>query len=196
MTLTSVMIVSCSPRKNSPPVAVQSDRTVYFAALGDVRSGTLQGLVEHYRQKFGMQIRILPPMKLDQRDFALGRKQFVAEQLIRRMQENYPAQAGNPKDIVIGITDNDIYPTSENWRFCFGWRDGRAHMAVVSTARMGLHYLDQPLLGATSEVRLQKMVTKDLGILYFGRPLSRNPHSVMYDQILGIEELDEVSEDF
>ena len=69
-------------------------------------------------------------------------------------------------------------------------------MAVVSTARMGLHYLDQPLLGATSEVRLQKMVTKDLGILYFGRPLSRNPHSVMYDQILGIQELDEVSEDF
>jgi hypothetical protein len=39
-------------------------------------------------------------------------------------------------------------------------------------------------------------VTKDIGIFYFGLPQSSNPKSVLYNQIMGIEELDNVGEDF
>ena len=46
------------------------------------------------------------------------------------------------------------------------------------------------------EIRLRKMVTKDIGILYYGLPQSSNPHSVLYNRILGIEELDAVGEQF
>jgi hypothetical protein len=41
-------------------------------------------------------------------------------------------------------------------------------------------------------VRLRKIVTKDLGILYYGLPQSQNAKSVLYNQIMGIEELDQV----
>jgi len=40
------------------------------------------------------------------------------------------------------------------------------------------------------------MVTKDIGILYYGLPQSSNPNSVLYNRILGIEELDAVGEQF
>jgi hypothetical protein len=40
------------------------------------------------------------------------------------------------------------------------------------------------------------MVTKDFGILYYGLDPSQNPRSVLYSQILGIEELDQVGEEF
>jgi hypothetical protein len=40
------------------------------------------------------------------------------------------------------------------------------------------------------------MVTKDIGILYYGLPQSDNPRSVLYNGILGIQELDSVGEEF
>jgi hypothetical protein len=37
---------------------------------------------------------------------------------------------------------------------------------------------------------------KDIGILYYRKNASGNPRSVWFNGILGIEELDQVSEDF
>jgi hypothetical protein len=44
--------------------------------------------------------------------------------------------------------------------------------------------------------RLRKIVTKDIGILYYGMAQNQDPHSVLYSEIVGIEELDEAGEDF
>jgi hypothetical protein len=40
------------------------------------------------------------------------------------------------------------------------------------------------------------MVKKDIGILYYGLSQSHNPKSVLYNGILGIQELDAVGDDF
>jgi hypothetical protein len=61
---------------------------------------------------------------------------------------------------------------------------------------MDLHYPDEPGFEAAATERLRKMVTKDIGMLYYGMPLNGNPKSVLYGRILGIQELDQVSEDF
>ena len=61
---------------------------------------------------------------------------------------------------------------------------------------MGLHYAGEPVDGSDPETRLRKMVTKAIAILYYGKPQSNNPRSVLYNQIGGIEELDQVGEDF
>jgi len=37
---------------------------------------------------------------------------------------------------------------------------------------------------------------KNIGLLYYQMPSSNNPKSVLYSNILGLEELDNVSEDF
>jgi hypothetical protein len=55
---------------------------------------------------------------------------------------------------------------------------------------MRLHYAGEPPDENFAETRLQKMVTKDIGILYDGLAPNQNPRSVLYNQILGIEELD------
>ena len=70
------------------------------------------------------------------------------------------------------------------------WPPGQGHLAVVSTA-----HLDDGLLGNKTQ-RLQKMVTKDIGILYFGLPQSDDPKSVLYKDVLGPIDLDRMSEDF
>jgi hypothetical protein len=64
---------------------------------------------------------------------------------------------------------------------------------VVSTARLRIENGGSAEVSAT---RLRKIVTKDIGILYCGMAQNQDPHSVLYSQIMGIEELDEVGEDF
>jgi hypothetical protein len=61
---------------------------------------------------------------------------------------------------------------------------------------MRLHYAGEPPDENFAETRLRKMVTKDIGILYYGLAPNHNPRSVLYNQILGIEELDQVGEEF
>jgi hypothetical protein len=68
--------------------------------------------------------------------------------------------------------------------------------AVVSTTRMSLHYPGEPGFEATETKRLRKMVTKDIEMLFYNKPLSNDPKSVLYGRIFGIQELDEASEDF
>jgi len=60
----------------------------------------------------------------------------------------------------------------------------------VSTARLGDELMANPMR------RLQKLVTKSIGLMYFGLPLSDDPGSVLYRNILGPRDLDRMSEEF
>jgi predicted Zn-dependent protease len=177
--------------KSAPPPS-----KLYFVPIGAAPTDEIYDLVEHYRAKFGIQAVVLPLMKVDDDVLDSARNQLIAEDLIQSMVHNYRNIAQDESAVLIGITSQDMYPRGENWQFCFGWRTPRSRAAVVSTARMDLHYPGEPGFEATEKKRLRKMVTKDIGMLYYGMPLSGNPRSVLYGRILGIEELDQVSEDF
>jgi hypothetical protein len=43
---------------------------------------------------------------------------------------------------------------------------------------------------------LRKMVTKNIGVLYYHLPQSNNPQSVLYQNVGGISELDYMGEEF
>jgi predicted Zn-dependent protease len=170
--------------------------TVYFVPIGDAPTSDINALVGHYKQKFGFEAHVLPPMALDETDTDPDRHQLIAENVLESMQQAYPEYSLNKSVILIGITRQDMYPRSEPWDFCFGWRKKEERAAVVSTARLDLRYRGEPIDEATPTKRLQKVVTKDIGILYYDKSGSDNPRSVLYNKILGIQELDEVTEDF
>jgi hypothetical protein len=44
--------------------------------------------------------------------------------------------------------------------------------------------------------RLQKMITKNIGILFYLLPDSTDPRSVLYSNILGPDDLDRMTEEF
>jgi predicted Zn-dependent protease len=156
----------------------------------------MEELVEYYKEKFGIEIKVLPALRIIPTDIDESRQQLIAENLITSMLRAYPEYAGNSSAILIGITAYDIYPRQYGWRFVFGWREGQRNAAVASAARLGLHYYGEPPGEATPLKRLRKVITKDLGILLFEKSPSKNPRSVLYDGIGGIQELDEVSDDF
>jgi predicted Zn-dependent protease len=171
-------------------------KNLYFVPIGDAPTSEIEALVTHYREKFGIEIHVLSPIVASPSDLDTNRQQLIAENVIQTMLRSYPNYASDASSVLIGITGQDIYPRGVGWRFCFGWRISEAHSAIVSTARMNLEYPGEPLVEATLEQRLRKTVTKDIGILYYGMSPNNNPQSVLYGGILGIQELDRVSEEF
>jgi len=169
---------------------------IYFVPIGDAPTSEIDGLVDHYRQKFGLESTILPALVPGPSEVNPNRHQLIAEKVLAFMRKRYFRYVENNSSILIGITSEDMYPLGRNWQFCFGWRQSEIRSAVVSTARMNLHYEGEPASEANETSRLQKVVTKDIGIMYYNKLPSNNPHSVLFNGILGIEELDQVTEDF
>jgi predicted Zn-dependent protease len=125
-----------------------------------------------------------------------ARRQLVAEKAIDTVRAAFPNLAKDPNAILIGLAATDMYIASQDWQFDFGLRDEALHAAVVSSARMDIHYPGEPAGIATPEIRIRKVMTKDIGIFCYGLPVNDNPRSVLYGQIGGIEELAGVGKDF
>lgn len=169
---------------------------VYFVPISGFPRGVADELAKYCSERFGLKISVLNEAPIAPDAVNQERQQAVAERVIVGMRNSFPALARDPKAILIGLTPVDIYPGSMNWRFAFGWRIAGARAAVVSSARMNLYYAGEPLPQSSPAIRLRKMVVKDIGILYYGLSQSQNPKSVLYQGIMGIQELDAVGEDF
>ncbi len=178
-------------QQNLRPIASE----LLFVPIGDIPTSEIDALVEHYHEKLGIKGGVLPRVSLQSVDTDPVRHQLIAEHVIDSMLRAFP-QYASTSAILIGVTRQDIFPLGEHWQFCFGWRIPQKRAAVVSTARLGLYYRGEPSGEATVSKRLQKIVTKDIGIMYYDMRPNGNPKSVLYNNILGIQELDQVNEDF
>jgi hypothetical protein len=168
-------------------------RTVAFAPLGSFPVADLERLTTFYEERYGAAIEILPPTQIPAGLLDPNRRQLAAEDLIDLIATKVPG-ASNPDRVVIGFVSGDIYIRGRpDWHWAFGTRD-EIHLGIVSTARMkesaGLFG------GAIEAARLRKMVTRHIGVLYFGLPFSADRQSVLYQDILGVDDLDAMGEDY
>ncbi len=172
-----------------------SGQKIYFVAIGEMRSVRLDGLQAYYKQRYDLTIDLLRPIGLEPVVVDERRRQLIAEELLSLLKRRYPEHARSPQSIVIGITEGDMYIREVDWRFAFAKRDGD-RFAVVSSARMdpvNFGYLpDDELL----QTRLRKMLSKNIGIMYYKLPQKSDRKSVMFGPILGIRDLDSMGADF
>jgi predicted Zn-dependent protease len=171
---------------------------LYFVAIGDVPADLMSDMASHFEEKFGMRITVLPGLSFDRVTFDPVRSQTVADELIAAVRQRYVKLTGDRRTRVIGVTPYDMYMQAmrKEWQFTFSLRSDDEHFAVVSYARM-----DPSSLGARPDpgrftARLHKMVAKNIGIMYYGLPISQDPRSVLYGQIGGLAELDRMTEYF
>lgn len=176
------------------PLSAKPGTKICFVPLDDFPAGELEALQRYYKRKYDVEISISKAVLVEPDLRDSSRQQVRAEDLAASLRRALPEYDANT--ILIGFTSEDIYPVSQNWRFAFGWRSSATVSAVVSTARLSLPFMGLPATAEISSRRLRKVVTKDIGIFYFGLPQSSSPRSVLYNQIMGIEELDDVGEDF
>ena len=149
---------------------------LYLVAVGDVPPALMSSLVAGAEQTLGIQVAVLRSLSVDRTLYDPARSQLIAEELIAAVRSQYPTLARNPRARVIAITAQDMYIKARRgtWRFALSLRSNENSVAVVSYARMDPAFLgitrDEELLRS----RLRKMVIKNIGIMYYGLPVSRD----------------------
>ena len=170
---------------------------LYLVGIGDVPDSMMDSLVAHFREKFSIKVATRPPLEFDATTFDARRSQVSAERLIQAVRVRYPKLDADPRVRVIAITPLDMYIEEvPQWRFAFSRRSADQRFAVVSYARMNPRNLGAAPNDTLLQSRLRKMITKNIGIIYFGLGDSTNPRSVLYNNVLGVQELDGMTEEF
>jgi predicted Zn-dependent protease len=170
------------------------EKTLYLVPIGRLTAVSIDEVGSHYRDRFGIDVVTLPLLTLDRTSYDPQRDQLIAEELVAQLKRGYPEHARNPRAVIIALTDGDIYIRSSDWQFAFSYReDGR--FGVLSAARMNPARFHEPPDDELLRRRFRKMLTKSVGILFFGLETNDDPKSVLYGNVLGLEELDGMGED-
>jgi predicted Zn-dependent protease len=192
--LALALAVAAGSTGDSPAYAATdttaASREVHFVPLGKFPRSDASALARFVRGKLGLRTQVRGPVAIPRSMLNRSRKQYVAQQLITLLSR--PATSST---VVIGLTVEDMYSSSEGFRFVFSLRSPQG-FAVVSRIRM-----DPKQLGLTPDPalrmrRLQKIVLKQVGILALGHRSSGSPRSVLFDAVLGIDDLDFMTHDF
>jgi hypothetical protein len=167
---------------------------VLLVPLDDFPVADANSLAWWFRERFGTAIAVAPPLETPPEAFHEDRGQLNAVQLVSLLERKYGSSGD--REVVIALTGWDMYIPHLPWRYAFSYR-GRDRFAVVASLRM-----DHGCLGvvrAPEQVqtgRLRKMVAKNVGVLHYRLPLSRDARSLMYADVGGPQELDVMSESY
>ena len=169
------------------------DPAVYLAPLGGFPERILDDLASYVNAKYEIEVQLLQPSTPDSAAFDPERGQYVTEELLESLERTYPKAAPGDGSVVIGVLADDVFILDRtDWAWAFGMR-GDDGYAVFSTARMGsLATPIEPIVMS----RIRKMILRDIGVLYYGLPLNDDPLSVLYTDVLGVDDLDRMIEEF
>ena len=169
---------------------------VFIVPLGGVRELGLHELPEFYRQRLNLPVELLAPIPLDPYVRNPARKQLIVEELVALMRRNLPSIASDESALLIGVTDEDMYIRSLDWKFAYTAYLHEERAGVVSSARF-VPFLYR--FGGKAELlktRIRKMVSRTIGAMVYNLPESDDPTSIMYRDLYGSASADLMSEDF
>jgi predicted Zn-dependent protease len=167
---------------------------IYFVPIGQFRSVPLADLERYCRERFSVRVVILPLLTPERSTYDPLRDQLIAQGLVAQMKRSYSKEASDPRAILIGLTDGDMYIRSKDWQFAFGYREDQ--LAIVSAARMNPARFGMARNDGLLQTRVRKMTVRTIAFLHQRFAPSDNPDSVLYRNLLGLEELDAMGEDF
>jgi YD repeat-containing protein len=190
---TNALAANSSP---ATPTELRGRGTVYLVPLGDIKSVSIQKMIEDIRLRYGPELHLLPAISPPAWTRNTARRQFVAEDLVEAMKIAYPNLAADPSAIMIGLTDEDMYIQALNWSYAFSFRD-EERFAVISAARLSENGEDEkPATPEILQKRLNKVLVRDIGILHYRLQPSNDYRSILYRNIDESSELDEIGDDY
>ena len=181
---------------------------VCLVPTGATSKESIETIADDLRAILGVDIQIAPPMPLPADTYDRARGQFSAGRITDYLLEQYATADGVSQRLLVAVTPVDIYTSRiPHWRYAFGTQgkigDGST-VAVISTYQMysvnAVHILRLPLVLIYDrnydrrEERAEKLLTKYAGYALFDLKPSNDPKSVMYNNILGVDDLDRMGD--
>lgn len=167
-------------------------KTVYLIPLGLAQNQSLDLAPKYYKSKLGVEVTLLDPAPLNSSLIDQGRDQLNAEKCVdEHLNEKFPDLSRDPAAVVIAVTSKDMYIPTLHWRYAENYRrEGR--FAVVSSARLHPLALFEKMNPEWLASRLQKLLTKNIAMLYFDLPMSSDYTSLLSGGVLWGSEIDRI----
>ena len=167
-------------------------RRVFLVPL-DADPRFLRLLREYYQRELGLDLAVLPEVVLTDDAWDPAREQFVAQRLTELIYRKYWRLRWPSRSLVIGVTSRDMYIEGVSWSFAFSVRH-QERIGVASYARMDPEFLGDPPNEDLLTTRLRKIVSRDIAFMGYHLAPSDDPRSLLYRNVLGLEELDALEE--
>lgn len=175
-------------RLQLPPVP---EKKVFLIPIGLSNDVSLDWAPAYYKAKFGIDVTVLPPAPWQASLVDPERHQLNSEKCVEYLSQVHPELGNDPFSIIVGITSYDMYIPEFGWKFAENLREGH-HLAVVSSARLRPPSFFGRRNPEWLDSRLQKLISKNLAILYFDLPMSSDYTSLLSGGILSGMEFDEM----
>jgi YD repeat-containing protein len=185
--------IDITPNPSPVAIAAEDTKTVYLVPLDLSAEVSLDWAPVYYRASFGADVHILPALQTTAEEWNPTRRQLMAEKCVEFIRRSYRKIATDPSAILIGVTSRDMYIGEYDWQFAENWREGD-RIAVISSARLQPTDFPGKWNKELLTSRVQKMISKNLAILYFGLPLSNDPTSLLSAGVLSGTEVDYMTE--
>ena len=177
------------------PVRLQACGPVYLIPLGNVGGLGLEELPDYYRKTYGLEVTLLPSIRVPVSGRDSVRMHFVAEDLVDLMKRRHPKLAKDDSAVLIGIINQDMSIRSFNWPSAYTYRTG-GQFAVVSGAFLKPSPYNLPQESSWLKTRVRKVVSRDIGFLVYRLPYSNDPTSLLYSEMWSVRDIDLASERF
>jgi hypothetical protein len=170
---------------------------VWLVPVGEPKRVDLERLAADLSLRYRIPVGTVPDVALPSWTIAEpvrrlspdDRRRLSAQALIRLLQQSYRATGSA---VFVGITDYDMYDSSEDLDHEFSLRAPPAH-AVVSTSQLGANLYSR-LHGHMRYQRTRKLVARNIGFLYYHRGVVADPHSLLRSQMHGVGDIDKLRE--
>jgi predicted Zn-dependent protease len=153
-------------------------------------------LVDYYATQHHLQVTVARPAAIPSEIVDPARaNQVDAPTLADYLEPLVPGAFADLNTTIIGITPVDVYDANADFPFLFGIKGTAAdRRGIISTFRMNPETFGQPANDDVLFARTRKFLSKYIGLLYYGLPVSDERGNPMYDPIVSLEQLDEITE--
>jgi len=167
-------------------------KKIYLVPIGLDSAESLDWAPKYYKAKLGIEVEVLPAIEMPNDLEDHNRHQIDSEHLLFYTSSKYSELLKDPSHALVAVTSSDIFIRSFGWSYAENYRQG-THLAVVSCARLHLPDFLERWNPEWFHSRVQKMLTKNIVILYFDLPMSSDYTSLLSGGVLSGHEVDVMS---
>ncbi len=168
------------------------DKRVFLVPMGLDDGQALGWAKAYYKSKLGIELTELPAVALDPKLIDRQRNQLNALRCFDFLKEKYPEIERDPAAILIAVTSQDLFIAG--WGYNENARSDSRY-AIVSSAHLHPARLLEKLNPEWLTSRIEKLLTKNIVMLYFDLPMSSDYTSLLSGGILSGEEIDSMGGD-
>lgn len=173
-----------------------SGQRICLVPLGNVDAGLMRYFVDYYSEHYNLAVQVLTPRAVSDQIVDSQRQQVDASTLMDVMTNAFSESLADSQIVLVGVTPIDLFDQESTYRYIFSLKGTPQNpRGVISTFRM-----DQRTYGEAADdtllyARSRKMLTKYIGLLYYGLNPSDDPSSALFDSIGGPADLDAMGDD-